>query len=139
MKCSRILIAVAGSAHSYNVLRKGLAIAASMGADAQVFYVIQPPVSLISTSWTAPRMVLEERGKEIFWKARNLAKEKGVTIKTKMVEGNPAKEIIGFAERRDMDLIVIGAVGESESSRIRMGSVAGKIVRNAGRPVLVVH
>lgn len=140
MKCNRILIAVAGAAHSYEVLEKGLSTAAVLGADASIIYVIQPP-SLLSgqSSWEPPRRILEEVAKELFKKARDIAEEKEVSIKTTIAEGNVVEEIISFAQKRDMDLIVIGAVGESGSSIVRMGGVAGKIVRNAGRPILVVH
>ncbi|MBP2030768.1 nucleotide-binding universal stress UspA family protein [Methanohalophilus levihalophilus] len=140
MKCSKILIAVAGSEHSKEVLKQGLSTAAVLGADAQIIYVIQPP-SLLSgqSSWTPPRRILEEVGKDVFNKARNIADEKGVSIKTTIAEGNAAEEIMSFAQKRDMDLIVIGAVGEGGSSIVRVGGIAGKIVRNAGKPVLVVH
>ncbi len=140
MKCNRILIAVAGSAHSYKVLEQGLSTAADLSADAQIIYVIQPP-SLLSgqSSWTPPRRIVEEVGKEVFNKARSIAEEKGVSIKTTIAEGNAAEEIMAFAQKREMDLIVVGAVGESGSSIVRVGGVARKIVRNAGKPVLVVH
>ncbi|MDK2892609.1 universal stress protein [Methanohalophilus sp.] len=140
MKCSRILIAVAGTAHSHEILKTGLSTAAVLGADANIIYVIEPP-SLLSgqSTWAPPRRILKEVGKELFKKARDIAEENGVSIKTTIAEGNAAEEIISFAKKKDMDLIVIGAVGESGSSIVRMGGVAGKIVRNASRPVLVVH
>jgi nucleotide-binding universal stress UspA family protein len=55
------------------------------------------------------------------------------------VGGNPAEEIIRFAEENDMDLIVTGTHGRSGIERFFMGSVADKVNRRAPCPVLTTR
>lgn len=52
--------------------------------------------------------------------------------------GDPAEEILRYAERRPIDLIVVGTHGLTGVSRLLLGSVAERVVRGARCPVLVV-
>jgi nucleotide-binding universal stress UspA family protein len=42
-----------------------------------------------------------------------------------ILEGNPANEIVDFAEKRDIDLIVLGSHGKTGIQRFLIGSVNG--------------
>lgn len=70
---------------------------------------------------------------------------RGVTPKlqgrgTALVEqGIPADAILGAAEKRDVDLIVMTTHGRSGLSRFLMGSVADRVVQGSGRPVLMIR
>ena len=55
-----------------------------------------------------------------------------------MAEGNPGSEIISYAEKNGMDIIVIGSVGRTGLDKFLLGSVAEKVVRNSRIPVLTV-
>jgi universal stress protein A len=52
--------------------------------------------------------------------------------------GEPAREIVAFAERENVDLIVMGSHGRTGLSRLLMGSVAECVARRATCPVLIV-
>ena len=54
------------------------------------------------------------------------------------LEGDPAQEIIQYAARAGMDLIVMGTHGRTGLDRLLMGSVAEKVMRDATCSVLVV-
>ncbi len=58
-------------------------------------------------------------------------------VKTLVIEGSPANEIITAS--KDYDLIVMGSLGRTGLSHLLMGSVAEKVVRHASCPVLVVR
>ena len=62
----------------------------------------------------------------------------GVSSQHHFLEGNPADEVLRFAEEEGVDLIVVGSHGRTGLSRMLMGSVAEEIVRRAECPVLVV-
>ena len=62
----------------------------------------------------------------------------GVKFESTIVEGNPGSEIISFAEKAGMNIIVIGAVGRTGLDKFLLGSVAEKVVRNSRIPVLTV-
>lgn len=62
-----------------------------------------------------------------------------VEVESVILEGSPAEEIIGFAEKNDVDLIVMGTHGMSGITRFLLGSVAEKVVRHSSKKVLVVR
>ena len=53
--------------------------------------------------------------------------------------GDPASVIIDFANKLNVDLIVLGSRGTSEIGRYLIGSVANKVVQYAHKPVMVVR
>jgi nucleotide-binding universal stress UspA family protein len=57
----------------------------------------------------------------------------------KVTVGQPFVEIIRYAREQEIDLIVIGSHGRSGLSHVLMGSVAERVVRKAGCPVLAVR
>jgi nucleotide-binding universal stress UspA family protein len=67
-----------------------------------------------------------------------LATALGVTVPvvTAVESGNPAAQIIRYAERQGIGLIVIGTHGRTGVSRALLGSVAERVVRTASCPVL---
>jgi universal stress protein A len=59
-------------------------------------------------------------------------------IERRLVEGDPATEILRVARELPCDLIVMGTHGRTGLGRLLMGSVAEQIVRKAPCPVLTV-
>ncbi len=62
----------------------------------------------------------------------------GVPFEQHLLRGIAADEIARFAEKYDVDLIVIGTHGRTGLRRLLMGSVAESVVRHAKCPVLAV-
>ena len=58
---------------------------------------------------------------------------------TSIVEGHPIEAILKYSEKRRFDLIVMGSHGRSGVARMRLGSVAENVVRQAAIPTLVVR
>jgi nucleotide-binding universal stress UspA family protein len=54
------------------------------------------------------------------------------------LEGDPAEEIVDFARRNDIDLIVMGTHGRTGLDHIALGSVAEAVIRRADCPVLTI-
>lgn len=63
---------------------------------------------------------------------------KGCQTHLHVLEGEPSHELLGFANSREVDLIVAGSHGHSFVGRLLMGSVSTRLVRTAQVPVLVV-
>jgi nucleotide-binding universal stress UspA family protein len=55
------------------------------------------------------------------------------------VIGAPAETIVATAQARSADLIVVGSHGRGGMARVLLGSVAERVVRLAGRSVLVAR
>jgi nucleotide-binding universal stress UspA family protein len=57
---------------------------------------------------------------------------------SEMVTGSAADEIVGYARRNGIALIVVGTHGRTGFSRALLGSVAERVMRHAPCPVLTV-
>ncbi len=64
---------------------------------------------------------------------------KGINISTEVLLWKPAEAIIGYAKQSGCDLIVMASHGRSGPSRWAHGSVADKVLRASGIPVLMVR
>ena len=60
-------------------------------------------------------------------------------IQVAVVDGDPADEILSYAEAEDVDFIMIPTRGRSALDKAIFGSVAAKIARIAPVPVLLVN
>lgn len=65
-------------------------------------------------------------------------KEKGFKVKSESSLGKPAEEIVNYANKNKVDLIVMASHGRSGVSRWAYGSVAEKVLRSSCVPVLLV-
>ena len=79
----------------------------------------------------------EERAKEVFDRAREIAAEHDVEISTVVRVGQPTRAILNRAD--DFDAVVIGSHGGSVADRLYVGNVAQKVFRRAPVPVIVVR
>jgi len=59
--------------------------------------------------------------------------------KAQVVLGDPAEEILSYAESEGIDLIIIGTHGRKGLERIIFGSVAEHVVKKSQVPVLTVN
>lgn len=71
--------------------------------------------------------------------AEHAADNAGLTTETAIVSGIPQEEIVAFAEREPVDLIVLGTAGRTGLDQFLLGSVAEAVVRNAPVPVVTVR
>jgi nucleotide-binding universal stress UspA family protein len=69
-----------------------------------------------------------------------LAQRSGGTLQlvTATVHGEPAEEIVRYADHHAIDLIVVGTHGRTGVTRALLGSVAERVARTASCPVLTV-
>ncbi len=65
--------------------------------------------------------------------------EHDVDITMHVREGVPHDQIIKVAKEKDVDFIVMGAKGRTALEDMLMGSVASKVSRRAGVPVMIVR
>ena len=56
-----------------------------------------------------------------------------------LLTGHAAEEIIDYAEKNDVDLIVMATHGYSGVRRWALGSIADKVVRRTSKPVLLIR
>jgi nucleotide-binding universal stress UspA family protein len=69
--------------------------------------------------------------------AKRLAPPPGVEIEFVSLHGEPAHELLAFAEQRHIDVVAAGAQGKSAFQRLVLGSVSTTLVRTARCWVLI--
>lgn len=63
----------------------------------------------------------------------------GLRARWTVTDGSPAREIIAYAEANNIDLIAMASHGRSGLLRAIVGSVTDEVLRESGRPLLVVR
>ncbi len=135
----RILIATDGSEKNRAAIDEGLKIARATGAAVYAAYVIDTRV-FESASSDIPlgdtyRIFKDEAEQAFAW----IKSQAGTMhVEISLLEGHPADEIVKFAVKKKIDLIVIGTQGKRGLERLLLGSVAEEIIRSAPCKVLVV-
>jgi nucleotide-binding universal stress UspA family protein len=117
-------------AHLLSVLTTGL------GDRTVALLTTYPPGLQLSATATA-RARVELRAYLQGVAAR--VREWGATVRYEVREGNPAEEILQYAEEEGVDLILMSTHGLSGFSRWVYGSVADRVLRGAPCPVLLVR
>jgi nucleotide-binding universal stress UspA family protein len=84
-------------------------------------------------------MIAMQKGEKHLDEVKQKASEKNVKVKTDVVIGisSVVKEIIEYAEKNRIDMIVIGSRGLSGIKKMLLGSVASGVLIYSHCPVLV--
>jgi nucleotide-binding universal stress UspA family protein len=145
----RILVAVDGSKPSIDAGTQAIDIAKRFDAELIALYVVSPDVRYnYLEDVITPRlpkalkdvvMIAMQKGEKHVDKVKQKASEKNVKVKTDVVIGisSVVKEIIKYAEKNRIDMIIIGSRGLSGIKKMLLGSVASGVVTYAHCPVLV--
>ena len=80
-----------------------------------------------------------DQAQAILDEADQVAQEHGVSVTTETETGQVPRTIVEYADEHDVDGIVIGSHGRTGATRILLGSVAEKVMRQAPCPVTVVR
>jgi nucleotide-binding universal stress UspA family protein len=139
----KILIATDGSITAEKAANVGVKFACQSGAKVYAVYVIDVTSYdsiLMDESWTTDTCgELKKKGNDATSYVENEAKTAGLEAESIILKGNPAEKILDFADEHEIDMIVVGSLGNSGVERFAIGSISEKIVRNAKVSVLVVR
>lgn len=81
----------------------------------------------------------EELRSKIFYVIEKDAQEADIPLEIKVVYGDPADELVEFAKREEMDVIIIGSSGKGFLRRKLLGSVSHKVAKYASCSVYIVR
>ena len=129
----RVQIAIIGAGPSGLILGQLLARA---GIDAVILEAHTPDYVLGRIRAGVLEQVAVDLAKELAALADKVPGGIGVT--TRVIEGNPADQIVDFAKENEMDMIVMATHGLTGWRHFIFGSVAEKVVRLSRCPVLTI-
>jgi nucleotide-binding universal stress UspA family protein len=138
----RILVPTDGSDATLEAVEHAVDLAAEHGATIHALYVVNSASFAglpMDSSWENVSAMLSEEGATALDDVVAVAESHGVDVERELSDGNPAREIVRYAEDEDCDLVVMGTHGRGGIDRLLLGSVAEKVVRSSSVPVLTVR
>jgi nucleotide-binding universal stress UspA family protein len=140
----KILVPIDGSKYSMEGVKVALKYAKATKTDIYLM-TVTPFISGLDLEISAKEMAslnesMKRRGEEVLGKAQGILKSEDVKSSAILSSSiSAADEIISFAKKEKVDLIIIGSRGlGGAATRFIMGSVALKVVSNAPCNVYVV-
>lgn len=131
-----ILVPTDGAEGFEEVAKHAVSIGEKYDATIHAINVVDSRVFLDSINMAHLMEELEQFGHEKTQEVGDMAREKGLPAMEEVREGIPHKEILKYADEKDVDLIVMGTHGRTGLGRMVMGSVAEKVIRKSDVPVL---
>ena len=138
-----ILIATDGSPAAREAVEFGVELAAEHDAAIVLVHVV-PRTDLVGGFGIlgAVGAVPHEPGARDYaalGQAEAIAEERGVRVRSKVLAGEVADEIVTYADDIRADLTVVGSRGRSGIASALLGSVSRDVLAESKRPVLVVR
>ena len=144
MEIKSILFPTDFSEGSAQALQYAVDMSKRYGAKLHVVHIIYDITK--ATGWYVPHVSTDKMYQEIQegakkeldrFAVKELAEVKDV--ERTVITGVPHEEVINFAKKHKIDLIIMGTHGRKGIDRILFGSTAAQIVRFAPCPVLTVR
>jgi nucleotide-binding universal stress UspA family protein len=144
MMYRNIMVPVDGSSFSREAVLQGLRIASQSGATLRLVRVASSPITMggpdafISFDESVRRQRNDELA-ELYAIAAECRAHSTVNVTASLQQGPVVDALIGYARRFRVDLIVMRSHARRGIARVWFGSVADKLIRESGIPVLVVR
>ena len=131
-----ILVAIDGSEASTNALQLAIELSEKYGAGLHLLHVVremQVPLNpgLMEAYEKLERQrhdLLKSAGEQLLNQSKRVAETKGITaLQADIGSGDPASAIVRYADKNQIDLIVIGSRGLGQIKSLLMGSVSRKV------------
>jgi len=133
------MVALDKSEYAFNALRKAVDISKKENAELTIFSVYTVFLDVEGLSIQI-RDFLSLQTEEIVAQGKAFAEKSGVIVKTAIEDGySPADNIVNYAEKNKIDMIVMGHKSRTGLERLLVGSVAAKVVSYAPCSVLIVR
>jgi len=137
----KILIATDGAEYTKSAVEHGLELARVFRSKVYAIYVVSTPslVSTLDVPLESVHGLLQKEGEYAVKTVTEIGFRKGLNVERVVVEGYPAEEIVKFANKQGVGMIVMGTAGKRGMDKFLLGSVAEKVIRTSAIPVLVVR
>jgi len=151
-KFNKILVSIDGSKESFDAADYGINLAKQSNALMIVMHVLPQEIRYAyedidaikpNISATPVKGIVELSKQEVqakwFNKILEKAKKSDVNIQTDIIVATKSvsSEIVDYADKFNVDLIIVGTRGRSGLKRILLGSVASEVVKYADCAVLI--
>ena len=135
----KIVVAIDGSPSSEKALAAAVDLAGHYRAELVALSVAElPEVVAMVDEVDSIRQNADDYFRQIGEAAVEFAKSRGVTLRSVVVRGHAAGEILRFAENEEADLIVLGRQGHSRIARFFLGSTTDRVSEHCHCTAVIV-
>ncbi len=145
IKLKRILVPTDFSEFSKPAFEHACALAARFESELHLVHVLDNPTVHVHDPTLIAMGAIYEREYERHESAQASLKnligdwDNGIPVVCETMQGPPFVEIVRYAKKNEIDLIVIGTHGRTGLKHVLIGSVAERVVRKSPCPVLTVR
>lgn len=135
----KILVPLDGSALAEVALPYAEEMAGRLGSEVTILSVSE---SEDARNYYPHQLYIQELFEATKRRAERYLEKPGdrvIKVRSEMLVGHPAENIVDYAEKEDTGLIVMATHGRSGTKRWSLGSVADKVVRATKRPVALIR
>jgi nucleotide-binding universal stress UspA family protein len=143
---SKILVAIDGSEESMNAAEHAISMAKIYNSQLIALYVIPSERTVFGPYAQSHIDKVKEEAQRYLDNVKDKAKrsennKNTIQVQTQIIATATSivAGIVTFAEKENVDLIVIGTKGKSAFKKLLLGSIAGGVVTYAHCPVLAVR
>ena len=139
---TNILVPIDGSDNSFRALDAALLLSEKLGSNISVIHVMEEvPITHIGSEKILNELLeaYKKENQDILLKCSEIANQKGLTIKTFLLQGNPASVILDYNKKKKFDLVIMGSRGLGKFKELILGSVSSKIVHHSPCAVLLIR
>ena len=147
---TKILVCIDGSKHSERALLKAISLAKKYHSKLFILTVIEDSLidfwneTVFAVGAKKPQTRLKKDSET--WKHAKKLLEKSykkipskIEFERKILSGDTVNEIIAFAKREKVDLILLGARGMGTFAKLLLGSISRKVSDHSPCSVLIVR
>jgi len=146
----KILVTIDGSKSSKKATEYAISLAEKYDAQLIILYVLYSELGFAYSNLlgvTTPKAiqdVLETQKNEVqkwFDEVKNKLKTSNISVMDKIIisASSIVGEIVAFADKEKIDLIILGTRGRTGFKKLLLGSVAEGVVTHSSCPVMVVR
>lgn len=134
----KLLVGFDGSSQARRAVEVAMELAECLDAEVVVFAVARLPKPATMVEVHAVLDDAREHYTSAFEKLVTSAKEHGLDMKTEIVVGHPAEQIIHRAEAGGIDLVLLGHRRSWTLSKLVRGSLSERVMKYVHCPVMIV-
>ena len=135
----KILLPLDGSDTAQLAIPYAEKLAGGLGSQIKVIYVREPHEDKYGNVHALYLQKIAEAIKSGAEKYTDKLRSKKITVESAVLAGDPAQEIVDYAEREDIDLIVMSTHGRTGVTRWALGSVADRVLRATRKPLALIR
>ena len=139
---TKILVATDGSESSMAAADCAISVANNYESGLIALYVIESGTSILGTSPPPHLIEIKNQAQQYLDEIKHKASQiyGGIQLKTEIIASPSVVDgIVSFAEKENIDLIVVGIKGRSAIKKLLLGSVSSGVVTYAHCTVTVVR